>query len=180
MVIQKLREMLRMLFRHLSRTALFALAMLLATAPSQAAMPAIGSSAPNFTLKSSTGKNLKLSEYRGEVVMINFWATWCGPCRQELPLLNRLHEQYRKAGFTLLGVNIDDRPDAARTMAKSLGISFPVLFDSEKQVSRLYDVNAMPSTVLIGRDGKVRYIHLGYRTGYETKYESQIRELLKQ
>jgi len=69
-------------------------------------------------------------------------------------LLNRLHEQYRKAGFTLLGVNIDDRPDVARTMARSLGISFPVLFDSEKQVSRLYDVNAMPSTVLIDRTAR--------------------------
>jgi peroxiredoxin len=172
--------MLRMIFRYLSSSALFALTILLAAPASQAAMPKIGAAAPDFALKSSSGKNLKLSEHRGEVVMINFWATWCGPCRQELPLLNRLHEQYRKAGFTLLGVNIDDRPDAARTMARSLGISFPVLFDSEKQVSRLYDVNAMPSTVLIDRDGKVRYIHLGYRAGYETKYESQIRELLKQ
>lgn len=153
---------------------------LLAAPASQAAMPKIGAAAPDFALKSSSGKNLKLSEHRGEVVMINFWATWCGPCRQELPLLNRLHEQYRKTGFTLLGVNIDDRQDAAQDMAKKLGITFPVLFDTDKRVSRLYDVNAMPSTVLIDRDGKVRYIHLGYRAGYETSYETQIRELLKQ
>jgi len=158
----------------------YVLTALLAAPASQAAMPKIGAAAPDFALKSSSGKNLKLNEHRGEVVMINFWATWCAPCRQELPLLNRLHEQYRKAGFRLLGVNIDDRPDAARAMAKNLGISFPVLFDSEKRVSRLYDVNAMPSTVLIDRDGKVRYIHLGYRAGYETRYEAQIRELLKQ
>ena len=65
-------------------------------------------------------------------------------------------------------------------MAKKLGVTFPVLFDTEKRVSRLYDVNAMPSTVLIDRDGKVRYIHLGYRAGYEARYESQVRELLKQ
>ncbi len=153
---------------------------LLAAPASQAAMPKIGSVAPDFALKGNSGKNLKLSEHRGEVVMINFWATWCGPCRQELPLLNSLHEKYRKAGFTLLGVNVDDRPDAALVMAKKLGITFPVLFDSEKRVSRLYDVNAMPSTVLIDRDGKVRYIHLGYRAGYETSYENQVRELLKQ
>jgi peroxiredoxin len=159
---------------------IYVLTVLLAAPASQAAMPKIGAAAPDFTLKSSSGKNLRLSEHRGEVVMINFWATWCGPCRQELPLLNRLHEQYRKAGFTLLGVNIDDRPDAAQTMAKKLGITFPVLFDTEKRVSGLYDVNAMPSTVLIDRDGKMRYIHLGYRAGYETSYESQIRELLKQ
>jgi len=153
---------------------------LLAMPTSQAEMPKIGSAAPDFALKGNSGKNLKLSEHRGEVVMINFWATWCGPCRQELPLLNSLHEKYRKAGFTLLGVNVDDRPDAALSMRKKLGITFPVLFDSEKRVSRLYDVNAMPSTVLIDRDGKVRYIHRGYRPGYETRYEEQIKELLKQ
>jgi peroxiredoxin len=169
-----------MTVRNTHKIALFALTMLFGTAASQAAMPATGSMAPNFTLKSSAGRNVKLSEHRGEVIMINFWATWCGPCRQEMPLLNRIHEQYRKAGFTLLGVNIDDRPDAAQSMAKKLGVTFPVLFDTEKRVSRLYDVNAMPSTVLIDRDGKVRYIHLGYRAGYETRYESQIRELLKQ
>lgn len=157
-----------------------ALTMLLAVPASQAAMPVVGGVAPDFTLKSNNGKNLKLSEFRGQVVMINFWATWCGPCRQEMPLLNRLQEQYRQAGLMLLGVNIDDRPDAARDMARILGVSFPILFDTEKRVSRLYDVNAMPSTLLIDRDGKVRYIHLGYRPGYEARYESQVRELLKQ
>ena len=165
---------------NVHKIAVLILTMLLATATSQAAMPAIGNMAPNFTLKSSAGRNVKLSEHRGEVIMINFWATWCGPCRQEMPLLNRIHEQYRKAGFTLLGVNIDDRPEVAQSMAKKLGVTFPVLFDAGKRVSRLYDVNAMPSTVLIDRDGKVRYIHLGYRSGYETRYESQVRELLKQ
>lgn len=163
---------------HLPRCLLVAVALLFSVS-SQAAAPAIGSEAPNFTLKSNSGKNLKLSEHRGEVVMINFWATWCGPCRQELPLLNRIHDQYHKSGFTLFGVNIDDRTQAAQDMARQLGLRFPVLFDTDKRVSRLYDVNAMPSTVLIDRDGKIRYIHLGYRAGYETLYEKQIRELLK-
>jgi len=156
-----------------------ALTLLFTVTSSQAAMPVVGSVAPEFTLKSSTGRNLKLSDHRGQVVMINFWATWCGPCRQELPLLNHLHEQYQKAGFTLLGVNIDDRADTAQAMARKLGITFPVLFDNEKRVSRLYDVNAMPSTLLIDRDGRVRYVHLGYRAGFEARYESQIRELLR-
>lgn len=147
---------------------------------SQAAMPAAGTTAPDFTLKSGSGRNLKLSEHRGEVVMINFWATWCGPCRQEMPLLNRLHEKYHKAGFTLFGVNIDDKSGNALAMARKLGVAFPVLFDTEKRVSRLYDVEAMPSTLLIDRDGKVRYVHRGYRAGYEASYEAQIRELLKQ
>jgi peroxiredoxin len=162
------------------RIAAAVLATLLVASASQAAMPAVGRVAPDFTLKSDSGKNLKLSEYRGQVVMVNFWATWCGPCRQELPLLNRIHEQYRKAGFVLLGVNIDDQPAAAQAMMKSLGIRFPVLFDTEKRVSRLYDVSAMPSTLLIDRDGKLRHVHLGYKAGYETLYENQVRELLRQ
>lgn len=145
-----------------------------------AAMPSTGSIAPGFTLKSNSGKNLKLGDFRGQVVMINFWATWCGPCRQEMPHLNRLHERYHKAGFALLGINIDDQPRVAREMIQKLNVAFPVLFDTDKRVSRLYDVSAMPSSLLIDRDGRIRYIHLGYRAGYEIQYDNQIRELLKQ
>jgi peroxiredoxin len=161
-------------------TALVLVALLASTTVSYATMPSPGSVAPNFTLKSNVGKNVKLSELRGQVVMINFWATWCAPCRQEMPLLNRIHEQYRKTGFVLLGVNIDDKPETATALAQQLGITFPVLFDTDKQVSQRYDVDAMPSTILIDRGGKVRYIHRGYRPGYEDQYTSQVRELLKQ
>jgi peroxiredoxin len=157
---------------------LIALCAVVSTA--QAGMPAAGSVAPDFTLRSSLGKNQKLSEYRGRVVMINFWATWCAPCRQELPLLNHLYEQYHKSGFTLLGVNIDDNPEAAKALAQKLGVTFPVLFDTDKQVSHRYDVDAMPSSVLIDRSGKVRYLHRGYRSGVEAQYDQQVRELLKQ
>lgn len=162
------------------RIVTFTLLVWLGSNPAQAAMPAVGSIAPGFTLKSDNGKNLKLGEFRGQVVMINFWATWCSPCRQEIPHLNRLQERYRKAGFVLLGVNIDDQPRVAREMMQKLGVVFPVLFDTDKRVSRLYDVGAMPSTLLIDRDGRVRYVHLGYRAGYEIQYDNQIRELLKQ
>lgn len=162
------------------RIVAFALLVWFGSGAAQAAMPAVGSIAPGFTLKSDNGKNLKLGELRGQVVMINFWATWCSPCRQEIPHLNRLQERYRKAGFALLGINIDDQPRAAREMMQKLGVVFPVLFDTDKRVSRLYDVGAMPSTLLIDRDGRIRYIHLGYRPGYEIQYDNQIRELLKQ
>jgi peroxiredoxin len=170
-----------MTVRAVFKTCVLALVALLAgTTAGYAAMPVPGTVAPNFTLKSSADKNVKLSELRGQVVMINFWATWCAPCRQEMPLLNRIYEQYRKSGFVLLGVNIDDKPETAKALAQQLGISFPVLFDTDKQVSQRYDVDAMPSTVLIDRSGKVRYIHRGYRSGYEERYTSQVRELLKQ
>jgi peroxiredoxin len=101
-----------------------------------------GQPAPDFALKSSSGENLRLSEYRGDVVMINFWATWCGPCRQEMPLLDELYSRYQRVGFNLLGVNIDDDSGRAMDMIKELGVSFPVLFDATKEVSRLYQVDA--------------------------------------
>ncbi|HET7863880.1 MAG TPA: TlpA disulfide reductase family protein [Burkholderiaceae bacterium] len=136
--------------------------------------------APDFTLRTLDGRNVRLQEQRGRVVLVNFWATWCGPCRVEMPHLNRLHEKYRAAGLVLLGVNVDEDPRTAAGVAAKLGVQFPVLLDTDKAVSRLYDLNSMPSTVLIDRDGHVRYVHRGYRDGYENTYEQQIRELLKQ
>ena len=139
-----------------------------------------GQSAPDFALKSSTGENLRLSEFRGDVVMVNFWATWCGPCRQEMPLLDELYSRYGRVGFSLLGVNIDDNSSKAMDMVSELGVTFPVLFDSRKEVSKLYEVDAMPVTVLIDREGTVRYVHQGYKPGYEEKYLDQIRSLLRE
>ena len=139
-----------------------------------------GRAAPDFVLKSSTGENLRLSEYRGDVVMINFWATWCGPCRQEMPLLDELYTRYQRVGFNLLGVNIDDDSRRAMQMIDELGVSFPVLFDARKEVSKLYEVEAMPVTVLVDREGMVRHVHHGYKPGYEDAYLDQIRALLRE
>jgi peroxiredoxin len=152
-----------------------ALVPLLATAAVTPQAPA-----PDFTLKSAEGRNLRLGEQRGQVVLVNFWASWCGPCKQEMPHLNRLYDKYRSSGFTLLGVNIDDDARVGAATAGKWGLRFPVLLDADKTVTRLYDLGAMPSTVLIDRDGKVRYLHRGYREGTEEAYERQIRELVKE
>lgn len=139
-----------------------------------------GQPAPDFALKNSSGENIRLSEYRGDVVMINFWATWCGPCRQEMPLLDELYSRYERVGFSLLGVNIDDDANRAMEMINELGLSFPVLFDATKEVSRLYQVDAMPVTVIVDREGNVRHVHQGYKPGYEQKYLDQVRALLRE
>jgi len=144
-----------------------------------AAVPLDGR-APDFTLPSAAGANLRLQEQRGQVVMLNFWATWCGPCKREMPHLNSIYAKYRAAGFVLLGVNVDDDRRNAAGLATKLGLNFPVLFDSDQRVSRLYDLNTMPSSVLIDRDGRVRKIYLGYKDGYEDDYEQHIAELLKE
>jgi len=149
-------------------------------ASSLASSSLVGKPAPDFALKSATGENMRLSEYRGDVVMINFWATWCGPCRQEMPLLDDLYNRYERVGFRLLGVNIDDDSRRAMQMIEELGVNFPVLFDEQKEVSKLYEVGAMPVTLLVDREGIVRYVHLGYKPGYEEYYLTQIRSLLRE
>jgi peroxiredoxin len=136
--------------------------------------------APDFTLKSAEGRNLRLGEQRGQVVLVNFWASWCGPCKQEMPHLNRLYDKYKSSGFTLLAVNIDDDARVGASTAAKWGLKFPVLLDADKKVTRQYDLGAMPATVLIDRDGRVRYLHRGYREGTEADYERQIRELVKE
>jgi len=136
--------------------------------------------APDFTLRSDTGENIRLSEYRGEVVLINFWASWCGPCRQEMPILDELHNQYKGLGFTVLGVNVEQDPQQARKLLKNMPVSFPVLFDDRSVVSKEYDVIAMPSTVLVDRDGNMRYLHKGYKPGLEQVYLEQVRELIRE
>ncbi len=162
------------------RKVLIGLALTAIAATSVASSDLAGRPAPDFALRSSTGENLRLSEYRGDVVMINFWATWCGPCRQEMPLLDDLYNRYQRVGFNLLGVNIDDDSSRAMDMMAELGVNFPVLFDDRKEVSRMYDVDAMPVTILVDREGNVRYVHQGYKPGYEELYLDEIRSLLRE
>lgn len=140
----------------------------------------VQAAAPDFTLRSTEGRNLRLKEQRGQVVLVNFWASWCGPCKQEMPHLNRLHDKYRSAGFVLLGVNIDEDAKLGAATAGRWGLKFPVLLDTDKTVVRQYDLGSMPATVLIDRDGRVRHLHRGYREGIEATYEQQIRELVKE
>ena len=149
-------------------------------AVSSAAASAPSGLAPDFTLKSRDGSNIKLSELRGQVVMVNFWASWCGPCRQEMPLLEQLYQRYQPMGFTLLGVNVEEDSAAANKVLKEIPVSFPILYDNQNSVSENYQVRAMPSTFLIDRDGNIRYLHKGYQPGYEQDYQQQIRELVRE
>lgn len=110
--------------------------------------------------------------------MINFWASWCGPCRQEMPLLDALYKQYKDYGFTLLGVNVDEKQEAADKLLKQVPVTFPVLYDASSSVVELYDVDAMPSTILVDRDGNMRYLHRGYKPGYEDHYDAQVKALV--
>ena len=147
---------------------------------SLAGAAAVKGPAPNFTLKSLGGKNLKLSEMTGNVVLINFWASWCGPCREEMPLLNALHKKYAPLGFTVLGVNVEEDVDGAMSFLKNVPVDFPILLDNTNKVSKQYKVVAMPTTVVVDRDGNMRYLHEGYKPGDEKKYRQMIKKLVRE
>lgn len=165
--------------KHFSLRALLGL-LLAASATLASAAATVGTAAPDFTLRTLSGSNMRLQEQRGQVVLVNFWATWCGPCRKEMPHLNRIADKYKSSGLVLMGVNVDDNVKNAADLSAKLGVNFPVLLDTDKKVSRLYDLNSMPSTMVIDRSGRVRYVHRGYQDGYEDMYDKQIRDLLKE
>jgi peroxiredoxin len=143
-----------------------------------AAPPIVSTPAPDFALRSLGDANVRLSEHLGDVILINFWATWCGPCRQEMPLLDALYGKYQRAGLVMFGINIDEDRDDAVEMAQTLKVTYPILFDERKDVSRAYQLGTMPLTVLIDREGVIRYVSEGFKPGYEKRYTEKLRELL--
>jgi peroxiredoxin len=162
------------------RTARILASTLLVVVLAGAATATGPSPAPDFALPARDGGELRLSDLRGQVVMINFWATWCGPCRQEMPLLQQIHAKYEPLGFTMLGVNVEPDSAAAQTWLKGMPVRFPILFDRKSEVSASFGVEAMPSSVLIDREGRVRHVHRGYKPGDEAVYTDLIRGLVKE
>lgn len=144
------------------------------------ASPPMGQPAPDFALRSFAGENQRLSEHSGEVVLLNFWVSWSGPSRQQMPALENLHAKYRRAGLVLLGINLDDDAERAREMAQTLRVSYSMLLDVRKDVARSYEVAAMPLTVLIDREGVVRFVAEGFKPGDEARYAEELRKLLNE
>ena len=136
--------------------------------------------APAFTLTTLEGQPSGLSAYKGQVVMVNFWATWCGPCQQEMPLLDQMYKKYKGGGFTLIGVNVDKEAPAVKALLTRKPVSFPVLLDPANSVSKAYHVDEMPSSVIIDRKGVIRYVHRGYKPGDENDYQDRIRQLIRE
>lgn len=123
---------------------------------------------------------LDLSAYKGKVVYVDFWASWCGPCRQSFPWMNELHEQKAEQGLVVIGVNVDQERALADAFINELNPAFPIVFDASGTLATAYQVTAMPSAFIIGRDGKVRFKHLGFHKEKRSQYEQEIQQLLNE
>ncbi|HTV02342.1 MAG TPA: TlpA disulfide reductase family protein [Steroidobacteraceae bacterium] len=140
----------------------------------------VGKDAPDFVLKANDGSNLRLSEFRGQVVLVNFWARWANDSRREMPALSRINNIYERAGLVVLGISIDEDLRRAQEFADSMKLSYPVMFDTGSQVGRAYQLGKLPMTILVDRSGVVRFSHFGYRRGDDRMYLDHIRELLRE
>jgi peroxiredoxin len=152
----------------------------LAASTLAAAPTLIGKEAPDFALKGMDGRNLRLSEFRGQVVLVNFWARWEGDSRQQFQALNRINTTYQRAGLVVLGVSVDDDLRRAHEYATAMAVSYPILFDTGETVGRDYALQKMPVTLLLDRSGVIRYSVVGFKRGDERAYLDQIRELLRE
>lgn len=138
----------------------------------------IGKKAMEFSLPAVNGETVALQSLRGKVVLLNFWATWCGPCRQELPELARLQEKYRQRGLAVMAVTVDNEIENVRGFLQKYDIKIQALWDKRKKVADSYLVEKMPSSYLIDRNGAIRFIHRGYSAEELKRIEAEIDELL--
>ncbi|MGA7595011.1 MAG: TlpA disulfide reductase family protein [Gallionella sp.] len=138
--------------------------------------------APEFTLEDIDGKKFSLEEYRGKVVLLNFWATWCPPCRREMPSMERLHRNFKGKDFTVLAVNQMEDSDQVFIFTGGLEVSptFTILFDKNSDVARAYGVVGLPTTYLIDKNGKIRFRAIGGREFDHPEVEKQILQLMRE
>jgi peroxiredoxin len=142
--------------------------------------PLIGQTAPDFALHAAAGGNVRLSEHRGEVVVLSFWSSRCTPCRTQLAALGRSLATYQSAGLAIYGVGVDDDAEQALTFARAAAVGFALLLDPAKEVSRSYQVDNLPMTVLIDRNGTVRHVLRDYSAASDGLYVRELRALLNE
>jgi peroxiredoxin len=140
-----------------------------------------GATAPEFELPSLAGRPEALAAYRGRVLFVNFWATWCAPCREEAPALQVLYERLRAEGFAVLAISIDDAGarEKVESFVRDLSLAFPVLLDADQRVYRAYQAYGVPETFLVDRDGRVVERFIGPKNWDDPRYERAIRSLLE-
>ncbi len=137
-----------------------------------------GQRAPDFALPTLSGSRLSLSSLRGKVVVIDFWAQWCEPCKKELPQLEKLSKEFAAKNVVILAVNLDKSKDNAQKLAQQLGLSLPVLLDPAGSVAATYDLPKMPTSFLVDKKGIVRFVHEGFEGSADVdRFRSELNQL---
>jgi cytochrome c biogenesis protein CcmG/thiol:disulfide interchange protein DsbE len=134
--------------------------------------------APDFALKDADGKTVRLSDYRGKVVLLDFWATWCGPCKIEIPWFMEFERKYKDRGFAVIGISMDeDGWEAVRPFVAGLGVNYRMVIGSDETATHYGGVEALPTTFLIDRDGKIAAVHVGLAS--KGDFQNGIEQLLQ-
>lgn len=139
----------------------------------------VGERAPEIGLRDLDGNRITMSSLRGNVVLVDFWASWCEPCAEEMPVLERLYQRYRDQGFRVVAVSQDRQVSNVRSFLRQHSVSFPVVHDASHQVAGRYRPPRMPSSYIIDRNGVVRHVHAGFRSEDARTMEREIRALLR-
>jgi len=164
-----------------ARTLLFALALLAPAArPTIAADDPRGTRAPAFSLKDKEGRVRTLSEFKGRVVLVDFWASWCAPCKASFPALDALHEEFHGDGLEVVAINVDEDPKSAQAFLAGRSPSMTVLFDPKGRSPEDFNVEGMPSSFLIDREGSVRFRHMGFTPQTKADFRREIGILLRE
>ena len=143
------------------RHALLLLLALALPASAQGLKQWSGGATPTLALSDTEGKAHGLADYRGKVVLVNFWATWCGPCREEMPSMEALRASLQGRPFVVLAVNVGEGARAARAFADKMSLQFPLLLDQDTKTTRAWGARILPASFVVGPDGKIRYSYLG-------------------
>ena len=138
---------------------------------------ALATKAPVFELPGDSG-TVSLQKYRNQVVFIDFWASWCVPCKYSFPWMNEMQERYGEDGFKVIGINVDKDKAMAQKFLELVPASFDIAYDPEGEVADLYSLKVMPSSYLIDRDGNLVHAHKGFKTSDGSRMEDMIRKLL--
>jgi thiol-disulfide isomerase/thioredoxin len=129
---------------------------------------------------SASAADLDLSAYKGKVVYLDFWASWCTPCRQSFPWMSQIQQTHGADGLVVIAINVDHDKDLAETFLKRFAPQFKIVYDAKGEIASKYAVKDMPTSFLIGRDGRVRYTHAGFFANQKASYDAQLQELLNE
>lgn len=174
------------MIRQTSKTSLVPRAALLCAllamaclAPLSAHAREVGARLPEIGLVDREGKRVDAESLKGKVVLIDFWASWCGPCKEEMPVLERLYKKYKKDGLVIVGVSVDREAPNVGEFLKGTPVSFPIVHDKEHAVADRYKPPRMPSSYIVDRAGVIRHLHAGFKKEDAAKLETEIKALLQ-